>query len=149
MQRTRFPISRVIATACGLYALWLIVELARNYVDGPPRGGMVRVVFGFSWLDEDPANSALSSALCLSFFILGGGISWPMPRLGSFLTGMGWLSYFLFSLLSSVPHGRWGGYHVEWAAEGLILLAPAVWYFRACVRDELRAPSPKGRAGVG
>jgi hypothetical protein len=98
---------------------------------------MVHTVFGFSWLDEDPANSALSFALCLSFFILGGGVSWPMSRLGFFLTGMGWLSYFLFSFLSSAPHGRRGPYHVEWAAEGLILLAPAFWYFRVCVREQV------------
>ena len=106
MRRTRFPVSRIVAAACGFYALWLLAQLVLNFVNGPP-SGMIQIVFGFSWLDEDPANSAFTSALCLSFFVVGAGISWPLPRAGFFLAGMGWLSYFLFSFLSSVPHGRW------------------------------------------
>ncbi len=136
MKRTRFPISRAIANLIGLYALWLLVELIRNYLEGPPKGGFVVVHFGFSWLDEDPANSVVTSGLCLSFFVLGAGLSWPQSRLGSFLSGMGWLTYFLFSFMSSVPHGHWFQYHVEWGSGGVLLLAPAVWYFYSCVRDE-------------
>ena len=138
MTRTRYPISRAMGNLVGLYALWILVELIQMYLEGPPKGCWVQTCFGFSWLDEDPVNSLGTSALCLCFFILGASISWVRPRLGSFLSGMGWLSYFLFSFMSSVPHGYWYRYHIEWGGSALLLLAPAFWYFYACVRDEPR-----------
>ena len=104
---------------------------------------MYECVLGFSWADLDPTFSAMNAGICLGLYVAGGGIGWWNPRLGNFLSGMGWLSYFVLSFMSSVPHGRFGSYFVEWAPEFLFLLAPAFWHLYACVKDD---PACTGRA---
>jgi hypothetical protein len=136
MPRTHYPISRLIGTFFGLWAAWIQFGVLRAFLEGPPKGcDFVTCYLGFSWLDEDPAFSAITTSLCLGLYVAGGIGVWWRPRLGSFLLGMGWTSYFVCSLLSSVPHGN-RPCSAEWADGFILLLAPACWSFYAGVKDE-------------
>jgi hypothetical protein len=135
MTKSRYPISRLLASFFGIWAARIQVELLRLYWEGPPTGCWVQSVLGWSWRDEDPTFSAITTGLVLGFYVAGGAVSWGIPRLGFFLCGMGWLGYFLCSFMSSVPHGTRTCYQVEWAGPFILLLGPAFWYFYACVKD--------------
>jgi hypothetical protein len=96
-------------------------------------------------IDVNPTHphfSAFTSAANLALFILGGILVWLKPRLGYFLVEMGFASFLSLSFMSSVP-GR-GSYFIAWHEMYLVMvLPPALWFFRACVKDEAYFATPK------
>jgi hypothetical protein len=139
--RTRYPVTRILVTLGGLNAAFTFGSLVCTYateIDGLPGClPLYHYDHGFSVLQSHPRFSLITSSLNLTFFMEGAALAWILPRLGTFLTGMGCLSYTLLALMSSVPAGRdaYCG-----SIFGMLLfplhLLPALWFFRACVGDE-------------